>query len=147
MDIATDQRDFFIFLFLEPEAELDRAGGLARALQTGQQDHGGRLRIQFKRRVLLPHQPDEFLLDDLDQRLAGCQAEPDFARQRALTHMCDEIPRHGQGHIGLQQGHAHITQAGLDIVIGQAALAAQILDQAAELVGKGVKHGAVDGLR
>ena len=147
MDIATDQRDLFIFLFLEPEAELDRAGGLARALQTGQQDHGGRFCIQPERRVVLPHQLDEFLLDDLDQRLAGCQAEPDFARQRAQAHMFDEIPRHGQGHIGLQQGPAHLTQAGLDIVIGQAALAAQILDQAAELVGKGIKHSAVDGSR
>ena len=67
-------------------------------------------------------------MDDLDQHLAGRQAEQYLLADRPRAHPVDELAHHRQRHVRFQQGHAHLAQGILDVVLGKAALATQILD-------------------
>jgi hypothetical protein len=58
----------------------------------------------------------------------------------------DEVAHHRQAHVGFEQGHAHLAQHLLDVVFGDAGLAAHLLDEAGEFFGECGGHGDV-GLR
>ncbi len=61
-------------LLLPPLGELGRGGGLARALEAGQQHDRGRPRGVGQLSVSPPEHRDQLLVDDLDHLLAGSQA-------------------------------------------------------------------------
>jgi hypothetical protein len=73
---------------------------------------------------------------DADQGLAGGQRADDFLAERLFLDAGDEILDHRQRDVGFEQGHAHFAQHVGDVVLGQAGLAAQVLDDAAEALGK-----------
>ena len=60
--------------------------------------------------------------------IAG-QNAPDIAR-RALLGLGDEVAGHRQGDVSLQQGHAHLAQGLVDVLVGQHAATAQAVEHA-----------------
>ena len=54
--------------------------------------------------------------------------------ERGFFHLGDEFLDHWQRDIGLRQGKAHFAHGVLNVALGQARLAAQILDDAARSV-------------
>ena len=52
----------------------------------------------------------------------------------------DELAGDGEGHIRLEQGYAHFTQGGVDILLAQAALAAQLIEGFGEAFTKIFEH-------
>jgi hypothetical protein len=117
-----------------------RGGGLARALQAGHQDHGGRLGGEVDVAHALAHGGGQLLVDDAHQRLAGLERAQHLLAQRLFLHAGDEVAHHGQGHVGFEQGHAHLAQHVLHVGFGDAGLAAHLLDEAREFFGKGGGH-------
>jgi hypothetical protein len=66
----------------------------------------------------------------------GRQRADDFLAQRLFLDAGDEVLDHRQRDVGFEQGHAHFAQHVGDVVLGQAGLAAQVLDDAAEALGE-----------
>ena len=123
-----------VLAFAQPAGQLAGGGGLARALQAGHQDDGGRLHGQRQfagiGAQVAAHEGGQFLVDHAHQGLAGAEAAGDFFAQRLFLDPGDEIAHHGQRHVGFQQGHAHFAQHFLGVGLGQAGFAAQCLDDA-----------------
>jgi hypothetical protein len=70
----------------------------------------------------------------------GLERAQHFLAQRLFLDAGNEVAHHGQGHVGFQQGHAHLAQHVLHVGFGDAGLAAHLLDEAREFVGKGGGH-------
>src|SRR3546814_7070447 len=72
VDVARHNHDF-LFLFLQPQRQLAGTGGLASALQAGNQDHRWRLRAQVQRLGDTAERGGQLLLADAQEFLAGAQ--------------------------------------------------------------------------
>jgi hypothetical protein len=94
IDIGRGEQDFFLAVF-EQQRELAAGGGLARTLQAGHQNDGGRGGGEVEVGILAAHQTGQFFVDDADQRLPGRQAGEHFLAQRAGLHRLDERLDHG----------------------------------------------------
>ena len=127
INVGADHHDLLFFAFPEQPCKLGDTGRLARPLQTRHQNHGRRLGGEIELFVLLTHQADQFIVDDLYQDLTRCQAAQHVFTQGPDAHLVDEILDHRQRDIGLQQGHAHLAQSILDVVLADPALAANLL--------------------
>ena len=102
-------------------------GGLTVALQAAEHDHVLTLVLDDQtRRFLAAHQGDQLLVDDLDDLLGRGQALHDLLAHGALRHLCTEVLGHLVVDVGFQQGHAHFPHGGLDVGLGQFAVAAQL---------------------
>ncbi|CAB4850976.1 unannotated protein [freshwater metagenome] len=133
------------------QGQLASEGGLARALQTCEQDHGGRVLGQSQPAGLTAEDPDEFLVDNLDDLLGRIQRLRDLGAQGPLADPRGEIAHDGESNIGLEQRRADIAHGGVDIGLGQASLATQVLERGGESirqrgeqrrpVGRGVAPG------
>src|SRR4029079_15587922 len=81
---------------------------------------------------LAAEDPDELLVDDLDDLLRGVQRTGDLGALRPLLDPRDEGADHRQRDVGLQQRDADLARGGVDIGIGEPALAAQVGQRAGE---------------
>jgi len=115
-------------VLLEPFRQLGDGRGLAGALQSGHENHGGRLSGQIDLFVAASHHGNQLLIDDLDERLPRRQTGLHILTEGPLLHVLDEVLDHRQGDIRLQQGHADFPQGILDIVFGQTRLTANFLE-------------------
>ena len=79
--------------------------------------------------MLLAHDRDQFVVDDLDQRLARRQAANHFLAQRLVAYGVDELLDHRQRDVGFEQRHAHFAQTVANIVFAETALPAQVLQR------------------
>ncbi len=140
VDVGRNEQHALALAVLQPQRDLRSRRGLARTLQAGEQDHGGRLRAQIERTHALAHHAHEFVVDDLDERLARRQALVDFLADDACLHAVDEVLDHRQRHVGLEQRHPHLPQRVADVLFGEAAAAAQALDDGGKAGGKLVEH-------
>ena len=137
-----------LLLFWPEEArELGRRRGLAGALQSGEQDHRGRLRRERQRRRGAAHQRGEFAVHDADQRLARRQRAGDLGADRLFPDDVDEVPDHRQRDVGFEQREPHFAQRVLDVVVGEPRLSAQLLDDAGKSLGEIVEHRKSGGVR
>jgi len=121
---------FFFTLFDQVLGQLGGSGGFTGTLQTGHEDHGGRLRGQVDVGHALAHGGGELLVDDAHQGLARLERAHDLLAERLVLDAGNEVAHHGQGHVGFEQRHAHFAQHVGDIGFGDAGLAADGLDQA-----------------
>ena len=68
--VGADHQHFFVLFLDQPARQFAGAGGFTGALQAGEHDHHRPLRAQVKSRARLAHEPRQFLVHDLDERLA-----------------------------------------------------------------------------
>ena len=129
-----------VALRLEPVGELAGQRRLSGALQAGEHDD--------RRRVLREPQPpglaaedlDELLVDDLDDLLRRVERLVHLDAARPLAHRLDEVLDHRQGDVGLEQCDPDLAGRGVDVGVGQLALAAQVLERGGEAVLQGGEH-------
>ncbi|MNQ65492.1 hypothetical protein D3C85_799480 [compost metagenome] len=123
VDVRGNHQHRLLLALLEEARQLADCGGLARALQAGHQDHRRRRGVQRQVLVGGAHQLHQLGLDDLHEGLAGGQALGHLGTDRAVLDLVDEVLHYRQGDVGLEQGHAHLAQGVLDVVLGQLGLA------------------------
>ena len=128
IDVGRHRQHFFLHPLAEQLAQLAGGGGLARALQTGHEYHRRRLGGKIEPDVGAAHELLEFIVHHADQGLARRKRPDDLLPERLFTHAGNEILDHRQGHVGLEQGHAHFAHRVLDVVFGEARLTAYGLD-------------------
>ncbi|CAH0282124.1 hypothetical protein SRABI128_03676 [Microbacterium sp. Bi128] len=117
-----------VALGLEPFGELAGQGGLAGALEARQHNDGGSGLGQADPAGLAAEDLDEFLVDDLHDLLARVQRPGDLGAEGTLAHAAGEFPDHGNSDIGVQEGTPDLADCGVNVRLGQAALATQILE-------------------
>jgi len=137
VDVARDREHFLLALLDQVLGQLGGGGGLARALQAGHQDHGRRLGGEVDVGHARAHGGSQLAVDDAHQHLARRERAHHLGAQGLVLDAGDEVAHHRQGHVGLQQGHAHLAQHVGDVAFGDAGLAAHLLDDAGKFFGEG----------
>ena len=139
LEVAGDEQRS-VTLLLEPVAELAREGGLTRALQAREHDDGRRALGELHAARLAAEDADELLVDYLDDLLGGVERLRDLGALGALLDPGDEGAHHGKRDVGLEEGKTDLTCGAVDVGVGQASLAAQILQRTGQAIGEGVEH-------
>ena len=130
VDVARDGQHFFLALFNQVLGELGGGGGFTSTLQAGHQDHRWRLGRQIDIGHTLAHGGGQFAVDDRHQHLTGRERAHHLFAQGFFFDPGNKVAHHRQGHIGLQQGHAHLAHHLADVVFGDAGLAPHGFDDA-----------------
>ena len=129
-------QDGLVPLIGEPFTELAGQSGLTGTLQTREHDHGGAGLGQIDTAGLATQNVLEFLVDDLDDLLAGVQCLGHLGTQSTFLDGGGEFPDHGNGDVGLEKGAADFPYGGVHIRFGQPTLAAQVLEGRCKPVGQ-----------
>ena len=129
-----------VALLPQPERELRREGGLARALQAGQHDHGRRHLGKAQPPRLAAEDRDQLLINDLDDLLGGIQRRGDLFARRPLLDLGDEGPDHRQRDVRLQQRDPDLTAGGVDVGGGQPPAPAQRGEDLGQPIGESLEH-------
>ena len=127
LQVAGDQHRA-VALGLEPLGQLAGQRGLTRALEAGEHDDGGAGLGQPDPAGFAAEDLDEFLVDDLDDLLARVQRAGDLGAERPLAHAGGELPDHRHGDVGVQQGTPDLADRGVNVRLGEAALATEVLE-------------------
>ncbi len=72
---------------------------------------------------------------------AGFSAPETSAPSARVLDLLDEGPDHRQRDVGLEQGDPDLAGGGVDVRLGEAALAPEVLERGCEAVGESVEHG------
>ena len=122
-------------LFLDQLGELGSRGGLTGALKADHHDYDGWLGIQFKTGGTLAAQHlDQFVIDDLDHLLAGCDRAEHFLPHRTFCHRIDKAAGNRQGDIGFKQGDANFTHGIAHILLFKCAAPLKAIKHAAQAI-------------
>ncbi len=127
-------------LLLPPPGELRRVGRLARSLEA-RHEHDRR----WSRRVgelegLAPEDGDQLLVHRLDDLLAGRQALRQRLGADPQSDAVAETPGHAELDIGLEERGADLLERLVEVLVADAALAAQAGGDPLQAVGEGVEH-------
>src|SRR5699024_9095775 len=130
-------------LGLHPLRELAGQGGLARALEAGEHDHGGRGLGEVQVAGGAAEHLDKLVVDELDDLLGGVERLGDLFAQRSLTDPAGDLAPHRDGDVGVEQGTADLADRLVDVRLGEAAMAAQTLQRCCDAIGEVVEHEAL----
>ena len=93
--------------FFQPTGEFGAGGGFARSIQAADEDVSWSGEVQ--RGGVSAEQSAQFIVENLDDLLAGRDGLEDLIAESADFHGLDKRLGHTQFHVGFQQGHAHVT--------------------------------------
>jgi len=79
-------------------------------------------------------------MDDLDHSLAGRNALEHVTADGLLFDRRHELARDLEVDVGFEQGQAHLAKRGVHVLFGDAALVAELGENAGELIGEVVEH-------
>ena len=133
LQVGRDEPGLAAFL-AQQQSELGGGGGLARALQAGEQDHGRRPAGEREPGIARAHQRRQLLLDDLHDLLAWRQALGHVRAERPLAHARDEVLHDLEVDVGLEQREPDLAHRARDRLLVQASLLAQVAEGALEAV-------------
>ncbi len=86
------------------------------------------------------HQRGELVGDDLHHLLAGVQRAQHVLPEGPLLDRRGELLHDLEVHVGLEQREPHLAHRLVDVVLGQLAARADIVEGGLEPVGEGVEH-------
>ena len=130
-----------VTLSLQQVGQLGCSSGLAGALQAHEHDHVGCAVLgQDELGLGGAQQLGELVQDDHDHVLRRREGVQDLGGHALLLARGDERLHHAVVDVGLEQGHADLAHGRVDVVLGQAALAAELVEGALEAVGQAVEH-------
>ena len=130
-------------LALEPAGQLAGEGRLTGTLEAGQHDHRRRLLGELEPPPLAAEHLDQLLVDDLDDLLGRVQRLGDLGAAGPLLDGRDEALDHRQRDVRLQQREADLARGGVDVGVGEPALAAELGEDPGQAVTQGVKHANI----
>ena len=140
VNVARNRQHFLFAFFNEVLGQLGGGGGFTCALQTRHQNDCGGLGRQINVRHAIAHGGRKLSVHNGHQGLAWFERTQDLLSQGLVFHARNEIAHYRQGHIGLEQGHAHFAQHVGHIGFSDPGLPADLLDQLREFVGKSGGH-------
>ena len=139
--VQRGHHDLLLVELCQAQCQLGRAGSLARALQAGHQDHGGRGGVQIDAdRLLATQHLDQAIIDDLDYLIGRLDRADDLLAFGLFAGEGDEVLDHGQGDVGLQQGHAHLAHRLGNVLFGQGAAAGDPVKDACQSLVQSLEH-------
>ena len=142
IDIERGHQNPLVLLFLQPFRQFRGGGGFTRALQADHQDRRGRV-VHFQLAgigVVTGQNLDQLVMHNLDDLLARCHRLGNRLSGCLFLHRLDEITRHRQRDIGLQQGHTHLAHRCRDVGIRKRTLFGELVKNAGEPVGQILEH-------
>ena len=78
---------------------------------------------------------NQLVVNNLDDLLAGRKRGENFLPHRLLLDVLDKLLYYAEMHVGLEQSDTDLAQSGLHVLGRQFAFAAQVLENALQLVG------------
>ncbi len=142
LEVGGDQQRL-VALALEPAGQLAGERRLTGTLEAGQHDHGRRVLGELEPPPLAAEDVDQLLVDDLDDLLGRVERLGDLGAARPLLDVRDEALDHRQGDVGLQQRQPDLARGGVDVGVGEPALAAELGEDPGQAVTQGVKHANI----
>ncbi len=139
LEVARDE-PWSLRLASEQEPELRGCRRLPRALQAGEEDHGGRA-AESEPRVPRAHERGELLVDDLHHLLPRREAPQDVLSERAFLDRGSEVTRDLEVHVRLEEREPDLAHRLRDGVLVEATAPTETAERGLELVGEGVEHG------
>jgi hypothetical protein len=139
VDVGRDEERRFL-LELEPLGKLAGGGRLARSLEPYHQDDGGGNGRKHERRLRFAEEPDQFVVDDLDQLLSGPDVLDLRDSHRPALHPLQKLAGELEAHVGLEQDAANLPQTFLDGLVGQDAASDQPAERVVESFGQLLEH-------
>ena len=133
-------------LFFQQPGKFAAGGGFAGAVQADHHQARG-IAAQLQACILRTEQLDQFVVDEFDDLLAGLDALDDLLADRLLLDAINEIARHFEIHVGVQQRQADFTQRIGDVGVGNPAESAQIFENILELAAQRIEHGLKVGFK
>ena len=82
----------------------------------------------------------QLVAHDFDHLLIGRKLQQHFRAERFLADVRDEFVGHAQIHVGIEQRLANFAERRVEMLFGELALAAQVLECALKFFGKCFKH-------
>ena len=114
LQVAGDEQRRVV-LVLEPARQLAGQRRLSGTLQAREHDDGRRRLRELQPAGLAAEDPDQFLVDDLDDLLSGVQRARDLGALRPLLDPGDEAADHWQRNVGLEQGEPDLATGDVDV--------------------------------
>ncbi len=90
----------------------------------------------------LPEQLDQLVAHDLDDLLGGRKRGQHFGADGLGANVLDQVVDDVEVDVGFKQRHANLAQRFGDVLFGERALAAQILEGALQFICKVLKHSS-----
>ncbi len=106
----------------------------------------GGCEAKLKRAVSLPSSAIKLVADDLDHLLGRRERGQDFGADGLGADVLDEVVDDLEVDVGLEQGDANLAQGFGDVLFGERALAAKVLEDALQFVSEVLKHGSSSSL-
>ena len=133
VDVASGKQRV-VALLCQTIGELGGSGCLARALKAQHHDDAGDAAAKVQAHGLAAQKRRELVVDDLDDVLSRCEAFHDLGCKAALLGALDKALDDLEVDVCLEQRHADLLHGGVDIGLGQAALALKAAKHALEFL-------------
>ena len=96
-------QDLLAVTLLQAAGDLGGRGGFTRALEADHEDRHRRQGCKVERLAIGTEHRDEFVVDDLDDHLAGRDRLDDFLADRFFLHLVGEIADDFERNVGFEQ--------------------------------------------
>jgi len=123
----------------KPFGEFYSGGGFAGALQA--EDHPNRRRARSEERLgVLAEHGGEFVANNLDDLLVRRKLQHDFAADGFRADIGEKFVGHADVDVTFEQRFANFRERGVQVLVSELALSAQILEGALQLLREILKH-------
>jgi hypothetical protein len=130
-----------VALSLQQIGELCRGGRLAGALQAHEHDHvRGAVLREDELRLGRAQELRQLVEHDAHDVLRGRERVEHLGGHALLLAFRHELLHDAVVHVRLEKGHANLAHGGVDVVLRQAPLAAELAERVLKSVGKAVEH-------
>ena len=89
---------------------------------------------------MLAEQSQKFVANDFDDLLIGRKLEQDFAAKSFFADVGKKLVHDAYCHVAFEHSFADFAERGVQVLLGELALAAEVFEDALELFGKVFKH-------
>jgi hypothetical protein len=126
----------------DPFRQLAGGGRLARALQADNHPHRRRARGEERLGVLAEEQ-GQLIAHNLDDLLVGRKLQQDFGAERLLANVRQQFIDHADVDVAFKERFADSRERFVHVLLREFSLAAQVFENALQLVCKVLKHWAL----
>ena len=128
------------FFQLQVASELGDRGRLSRSLQPHEHHRHGRRGGEIEPTALFTHQPNQFLVNDLDDLLAWGERLQDVLAEGLATNRVRKLLDDLDVDVGLEEREADFAKRFLEVRLADARFAPELLEDRFELVAEGLEH-------
>src|SRR6266702_1860542 len=96
---------------------------------------------------MLAEQLGQLVANNFHHLLVGRKLEHHFAAERLAADVGEQLVGHAERHVAFEQRLADLRQRGVEVLLGQLPLSAEVLERALQLLGEVLKHASILGDR